>query len=58
MLYWLGPVGEIRDAGPGTDFEAVEQGYVSITPLQVDLTAYKAHSLIEEWLENVEVKQE
>ena len=51
MLYWLGPVGAIRDAGPGTDFEAVQQGYVSITPLQVDLTAYKAHSLIEEWLE-------
>nr|WP_308282273.1 5'/3'-nucleotidase SurE [Providencia rettgeri] len=51
MLYWLGPVGEIRDAGPGTDFEAVQHGYVSITPLQVDLTAYKTHTLVEEWLE-------
>ncbi|QKJ51149.1 5'/3'-nucleotidase SurE [Providencia rettgeri] len=51
MLYWLEPVGEIRDAGPGTDFEAVQHGYVSITPLQVDLTAYKTHTLVEEWLE-------
>lgn len=50
MLYWLGPVGEIRDAGPGSDFEAVQQGYVSLTPLQVDLTAYKAHGVVEEWL--------
>lgn len=56
MLYWLGPIGEIRDAGPGTDFEAVQDGYVSITPLQVDLTSYKTQSILEEWLKKSGVK--
>ncbi|CAG9427307.1 5'/3'-nucleotidase SurE [Providencia alcalifaciens] len=56
MLYWLGPVGEIRDAGPGTDFEAVQNGYVSITPLQVDLTSYKTQAVLEEWLDKSGVK--
>ena len=36
--YWIGPAGGAQDAGPGTDFHAVEQQRVSITPLQVDLT--------------------
>lgn len=58
MLYWLGPVGEIRDAGPGTDFEAVQNHFVSITPLHVDLTAYKVHSTLEEWLVNAGVNEE
>ena len=37
-VYWVGPAGAARDAGPGTDFNAVERGVVSVTPLQVDLT--------------------
>lgn len=37
-IYWIGPPGEARDAAEGTDFHAVAQGYVSVTPLQVDLT--------------------
>ena len=37
-IYWIGPPGATRDAGPGTDFHAVAQGRVSVTPLQVDLT--------------------
>lgn len=37
-LYWIGPAGDAREAGPGTDFHATAQGEVSITPLQVDLT--------------------
>ncbi|WP_016595365.1 5'/3'-nucleotidase SurE, partial [Yersinia pestis] len=49
-LYWIGPPGEKYDAGPDTDFAAVEQGYVSITPLQVDLTAYMAQEVVESWL--------
>ena len=44
-IYWVGPVGPGVDEGPGTDFYAVSQGNVSITPLQVDLTRY---TLIEE----------
>ena len=37
-MYWIGPAGEAREAGAGTDFHAVAAGNVSITPLQVDLT--------------------
>ncbi|MBK1686029.1 5'/3'-nucleotidase SurE [Rubrivivax gelatinosus] len=37
-IYWIGPAGDARDAGEGTDFHAVAHGAVSITPLQVDLT--------------------
>jgi 5'-nucleotidase len=38
-IYWIGPPGSARDAGEGTDFHAVMQGFVSVTPLQVDLTS-------------------
>ena len=37
-IYWIGPAGDAREAGEGTDFHAVAQGRISITPLQVDLT--------------------
>ena len=37
-VYWVGPAGAAREAGPGTDFNALERGAVSVTPLQVDLT--------------------
>ncbi|WP_159565114.1 5'/3'-nucleotidase SurE [Budvicia diplopodorum] len=54
-LYWIGPPGDKDDFGEGTDFAAVEQGYVSITPLQVDLTAYAAQDVINQWLSQVKV---
>ncbi len=41
-IYWIGPAGEAAEAGPGTDFHAVANGQVSITPLQVDLTHHAA----------------
>lgn len=37
-IYWIGPAGDAREAGEGTDFHAVASGKVSVTPLQVDLT--------------------
>lgn len=37
-IYWIGPAGDAREAGEGTDFFATANGQVSITPLQVDLT--------------------
>lgn len=37
-IFWIGPPGACKDAGEGTDFHAVAQGQVSLTPLQVDLT--------------------
>lgn len=44
MMYWIGPPGDARIDGEGTDFQAVAQGKVSITPLQVDLTHHEALS--------------
>lgn len=41
-IYWVGPAGSEQDAGPGTDFHAVRNGFVSVTPLHVDLTRYDA----------------
>jgi len=49
-IYWVGPSGPEQDAGPGTDFHAVRAGYVSITPLQVDLTRHGAIGSLTEWL--------
>jgi 5'-nucleotidase len=50
LLYWVGPPGAEQDAGPGTDFYAVSTGYVSITPLQLDLTWYDRIHVLETWL--------
>jgi 5'-nucleotidase len=52
-IYWVGPAGPEQDAGPGTDFYAVRTGYVSITPLQVDLTRHSALEQIARWLETL-----
>jgi 5'-nucleotidase len=48
--YWIGPAGGAADAGPGTDFYAVEQGKVSVTPLRLDLTHHAQLSQAREWL--------
>ena len=40
-MYWIGGAGQAKEAGEGTDFHATAQGYVSITPLQVDLTDHE-----------------
>ena len=45
-IYWIGPAGDAREAGEGTDFHAVAAGRVSITPLQVDLTD---HASLGDW---------
>ncbi|KOO13587.1 stationary phase survival protein SurE [Vibrio xuii] len=51
-IYWLGPPGKEQDAGEGTDFYAIEQGFVSITPLQVDLTAHESIQSMGNWLKD------
>jgi 5'-nucleotidase len=53
-VYWVGPAGAEQDAGPGTDFDTVAQGFVSVTPLQVDLTRHAALPAIASWLEGVD----
>jgi 5'-nucleotidase len=49
-VYWVGPAGAAREAGPGTDFNALERGAVSITPLQVDLTSAGQIDLVAKWM--------
>jgi 5'-nucleotidase len=49
-LYWIGPAGDAREAGPGTDFHATAHGQVSVTPLQVDLTDHAALPTWGAWL--------
>lgn len=49
-IYWIGPAGDAREAGEGTDFHAIAQGRVSITPLQFDLTDHAAAPAWRRWL--------
>jgi 5'-nucleotidase len=49
-IYWVGPPGAEQDAGPGTDFYAVSAGFVSVTPLQLDLTRYDRLNDLKAWL--------
>jgi 5'-nucleotidase len=48
--YWIGPAGGAADAGPGTDFHAIEQRRVSVTPLRLDLTHSAQLPRAREWL--------
>ena len=49
-IYWVGPAGAEQDAGPGTDFHAIRQNCVSVTPLHVDLTRHSALEKVDKWL--------
>ena len=50
----MGAVGGEQDAGEGTDFHAINNGYVSITPLEIDLTRYKVMDDLQYWVENLD----
>lgn len=50
-IYWVGPAGPEQDNGPGTDFHAVAAGFVSVTPIQTDLTAHSAVEGLSHWLD-------
>ena len=52
-MYWIGAAGAEQDAGPGTDFDAVRRGYVSITPIHVDLTRYQALEQVAGWVADI-----
>ncbi|MDE1943283.1 MAG: 5'/3'-nucleotidase SurE [Betaproteobacteria bacterium] len=49
-VYWVGAAGPAADAGEGTDFDAVANGWVSVTPLQVDLTHFQQLEPLQRWL--------
>ena len=51
--YWIAAAGDVEDGGPGTDFHAVMQGYVSITPLQLDRTFGDGFNSLNDWLEGM-----
>jgi 5'-nucleotidase len=51
VVYWIGAAGAGADAGEGTDFHAVAAGFVSVTPLLIDLTRYSALDTVRSWLE-------
>ncbi|MDH4216838.1 MAG: 5'/3'-nucleotidase SurE [Gallionella sp.] len=50
-VYWVGAAGKAQDAGEGTDFHAVANRRVSITPLQIDLTQYNQLDAVRGWIE-------
>ena len=52
-MYWIGPPGPEADAGPGTDFFAVNQGAVSITPLHLDMTHYNIFDQVSAWAASI-----
>ncbi|PWG63975.1 5'/3'-nucleotidase SurE [Sediminicurvatus halobius] len=52
-IYWIGPPGVEQDAGPGTDFDAINRGCVSVTPIQVDLTRYRALDQVAGWIQGL-----
>lgn len=49
-VYWVGAAGKAQDAGAGTDFHAIENRRVSVTPLQIDLTQYSQLEAVRNWL--------
>ena len=50
-FYWIGPAGPEQDAGPGTDFDAIRRGAISVTPIKVDLTRYQALEQVASWVQ-------
>ncbi|TCP94878.1 5'-nucleotidase /3'-nucleotidase /exopolyphosphatase [Cricetibacter osteomyelitidis] len=50
-IYWVGPAGLPEHSSEGTDFHAVANNYVSITPIQADMTAHSSLQSLQQWLE-------
>jgi 5'-nucleotidase len=53
VWWWVGAAGPEQDAGPGTDFHAVRNGHISITPIHVDLTRYQALEQVASWVDGL-----
>jgi len=53
-FYWIGihPLKWKGSDNKSCDFEAVKDNYVSITPIQLDVTSYNDIKVLENWLEN------
>jgi 5'-nucleotidase len=57
-MWWIGAAGEADDAGPGTDFDAVRRGFVSVTPIHVDLTRFQALEKVSSWIGGLTAQME
>ena len=53
LLYWIGENGKEAENGPGTDFHAIRENYVSITPLQIDLTNNAEIEKVDNWIKKI-----
>ena len=53
-LYWIGENGKEADNGEGTDFHAISNNFVSVTPLQIDLTKYSEVKQVSDWLQKID----
>ena len=49
VVYWIGPAGDAQDASEGTDFGAVAEGFISVTPLSLDLTNHAQLGAVSDW---------
>ncbi|MBQ4831959.1 5'/3'-nucleotidase SurE [Pseudoalteromonas sp. MMG010] len=56
-IYWYGSLGSESDAGEGTDFNAINNGYASVTPLSVDMTANESIEAVSNWLSDLEINR-
>lgn len=56
-IYWIGPAGNEQDAGEGTDFYAIRQNKVSLTPINLDLTDYEKLKTCSQWLTDNKVME-
>lgn len=54
-IFWLGPPGEKADAGEGTDFYGIDQGYATMTPIKIDLTAYQQLQAVSDWASKLQL---
>ena len=53
LLYWIGENGKEDKNGPGTDFYAIKNNFVSITPLKIDLTSTEELTLVNDWIKGM-----
>ena len=53
-LFWIGENGKEADNGEGTDFHAIANNFVSVTPLQIDLTKYSEVKQVSDWLQDLD----
>jgi 5'-nucleotidase len=56
-VYWIGPAGEEHDSTEGTDFAAIRNGKVSITPLRVNLTREEMLDELTNWVSGLKEPQ-